>query len=110
MNYCQAIEGKKTLFLILTKQWYDMILSGVKKEEYRAITDYYKARLKKDFDFDVVIFRNGYSGNSRSMVVEVVKQPRVGTGKVEWGAKEGEKYYVTGLGEVIWSSEMEVAA
>ncbi len=40
------------------------------------------------------------------MVVEVAKQPTIGEGRPEWGAEEGKKYYVTGLGRVLWSSEM----
>ena len=36
---------KDTLHLFLHKQWFDMILQGVKKEEYRAISDYWIARL-----------------------------------------------------------------
>jgi len=35
----------KTLHLNLIKKWYDMILSGEKKEEYREITDYWVRRL-----------------------------------------------------------------
>lgn len=34
-----------TLPLTLKKQWFDMILSGEKKEEYRAINDYWARRL-----------------------------------------------------------------
>ena len=37
------------LHLPLIRQWYDMIRSGVKKEEYRKITPYYLVRL---FDFE----------------------------------------------------------
>lgn len=35
----------KILHLTLTKKWFDMILSGEKKEEYREITKYWKVRL-----------------------------------------------------------------
>lgn len=34
-----------TLHLILKKKWFDMILSGEKKEEYRDIKDYWVNRL-----------------------------------------------------------------
>jgi len=35
----------KTLHLNLKKKWYDMYLSGVKKEEYREITSFWYGRL-----------------------------------------------------------------
>jgi len=36
---------KKTLHLNLKKKWFDMILSGEKKEEYREIKTHYLSRL-----------------------------------------------------------------
>ena len=35
---------KKTLHLTLKKKWFDLIASGVKKEEYREIRQYWAAR------------------------------------------------------------------
>ncbi|HET8736229.1 MAG TPA: ASCH domain-containing protein, partial [Pricia sp.] len=35
----------KTLHLNLKKKWFDMILSGEKKEEYREIKEYWIGRL-----------------------------------------------------------------
>lgn len=34
-----------TLYLPLKKEWYNMIESGEKKEEYREINNYWKSRL-----------------------------------------------------------------
>jgi hypothetical protein len=39
------MENKKTLHLNLKKKWFDMILSGEKKAEYRNITSYWLPRL-----------------------------------------------------------------
>lgn len=36
---------KKILHLTLKKKWFDMILSGVKKEEYREVKAYWVDRL-----------------------------------------------------------------
>lgn len=36
---------KNTLHLVIKKKWYDMITSGEKTEEYRAVTNYWAARL-----------------------------------------------------------------
>ena len=35
------------LTLPIKKKWYDMILSGEKKEEYRAVSPYYTMRFRK---------------------------------------------------------------
>lgn len=39
---------KKVLTLTVSRQWYDMIVSGVKTEEYREIKPYWVARLLQD--------------------------------------------------------------
>lgn len=41
--------GKKVLHLSVSKQWFDMIKTGEKKEEYREIKHYWRTRL-----FDMV--------------------------------------------------------
>ncbi len=51
MTLQQAIQGKKTIWFTLTKQWYDMIHDGIKKEEYRETKDHWARRLFKDYDF-----------------------------------------------------------
>lgn len=38
---------KKVLKLTLKKMWYDLILLGVKQEEYREIKEYWLKRLSK---------------------------------------------------------------
>ena len=45
-----------TLHLVLKKQWYDLIESGIKKEEYREIKPYWIKRLWYNPTFD----RNGH--------------------------------------------------
>jgi len=60
------------LVLPVKRKWFDMILSGVKKDEYRVIKSYWTSRFRKHFDFEDenrqawVMFRNGYSANSPS--------------------------------------------
>lgn len=102
----------KILHLTLKKQWFDMIESGEKKEEYREIKMYWATRLidgfpstfgidtnSQDFkEFDGVIFRNGYSGGAKLMSFRNPKI-RIDTGKPEWGAEPGRKYFVITLGE-----------
>lgn len=98
------------LVLPIKKKWYDMILSGEKKEEYREIKKYYETRFKNVFGSHFmskldtecpakeIIFRNGYSKKSPSFIAKC--KLRIGEGKTEWGAEEGIKYYILEILEV----------
>ena len=88
-----------TLHLTIKKQWFDMILSGVKTEEYRDIKPYYNLRLIGR-EYESVVFRNGYARDAPILTVEL-KTIRFGTGKPEWGAEEGKTYFVLSLGKII---------
>ena len=89
----------KYLQLTLKKKWFDLILSGEKKEEYREIKPYWEKRLigKK---YDRIIFRNGYGSYAPQFTIEL-KSITPSTGKSEWGAEEGKQYFVLSLGEII---------
>ncbi len=95
---------KSHLHLTLNRKWFDMIINGQKKEEYRDIKPYWQTRLfHKDGtpkDFDYVQFRNGYSPESPVAIVEF-RSARINTGNPEWGATDGERYYVITLGRVV---------
>ena len=101
------------LTLPIKKKWFDMILSGKKKEEYREIKPYYDSRFSKlcfVFNHELteremkylmtteehmctdVIFRNGYSKNSPQIKCKV--KIFTGIGKEEWGAEPNKEYYV----------------
>lgn len=102
------------LTLPIKKKWFDMILSGEKKEEYREIKPYYDSRFrifKSQSANNIfqsanlltgevntyehcqdVIFRNGYSSNSPSIKCKV--KCSKGYGKEEWGAEPNKEYYV----------------
>lgn len=94
----------KTLHLTLKKKWFDMILSGEKKEEYREIKPYWIQRLSHPLyplfrKYDVVEFRNGYSKNAPTMIVEC-GGISTGFGYKPWGGT-GEKVYIIKLGKII---------
>ncbi|MCR5144782.1 MAG: ASCH domain-containing protein [Lachnospiraceae bacterium] len=88
------------LILPIKKKWYEMILSGEKKEEYRKLSPYYKTRFEHLWQGSLigsdakrkVIFRNGYSRKSPSFIATVTLD--IGTGKTEWGAEKGKNYYI----------------
>lgn len=106
------------LTLPIKKKWFDMILSGEKKEEYREIKDYYTTRFFNALDGEYfkdkkvhlkysskflkhgycyqnivfpVMFRNGYSATSPSFIAQVSLD--IGKGKKEWGAEAGKEYF-----------------
>ena len=90
------------MILPIKKKWFDMILSGEKKEEYREIKPYYTARLKTEGFLDKegnptkrinkVLFRNGYRKSSPSF--EAYCSLAVRTGNPNWGAEAEKEYYV----------------
>ncbi len=107
------------LTLPIKKKWFDMILSGEKKEEYRATSSYWMSRFANVFGecaYGVVypkcletksfvaniMFRNGYSKKSPSFITKCTLS--VGTGKAEWGAEKGKKYFVLTIHEILKES------
>ena len=101
----------RVLHLTLKKKWFDMILAGEKKEEYRELKKYWHRRFicsvmsKEDEDiisykeFDYVIFKNGYQKNSPTASFKF-EGIAVGTGRVEWGAPNNLCYIIK-LGKQI---------
>lgn len=109
----------RTLDLVLKGEWYDMITSGEKTEEYRELSDYWIKRLlypgtKGDLGelisygypasadiseycrFAYVRFRRGYTNISMTYKIKAI---RVDEGRQEWGARRFERYFVIKLGE-----------
>ena len=109
----------KTLTLSLKKQWFDMIKSGEKKEEYREIKPRYlemfcttlggfEANRSNNFDvsfhlkwpeeqgFDRIVFTLGYPKADDTERRLVFKNPniRIGNGRHEWGAEPNKLYFV----------------
>lgn len=98
------------IILPTQKQWFDMILTGKKKEEYRERKEYWAKRFRRYFDYGYgelpdgsfgyrflsrpkeVIFRNGYQKNAPEFHAMVTIAER--EGKPEWGAEPGTIYYV----------------
>lgn len=104
-----------TLHLTLKKKFFDMILKGEKKEEYREIKMYWAQRLMDGFpktfgidrlnpdfkDFKEIEFRNGYGKNAPTMTVEC-RGVKIGMTKSEW-CDDGEKEsFIIQLGRIIF--------
>lgn len=100
------------LVLPIKKKWFEMIVNGEKKEEYREFKEYYHIRFKKIFGFDYgrkrveIIFRNGYKRNSPS--VKCLCILNCGYGKEEWGAIPKKECYILTILEVLEVRNYEV--
>lgn len=112
------------LILPIKKKWYDMILSGEKKEEYREIKEYYETRFQNLFGA-VTIYPSSIFSDRREYVLlqgdavpeEIRKDSiqeiifrngyskdskaikarcklRTGKGRLEWGAEPDKQYYI----------------
>ena len=99
----------KTLTLHLKKKWFDMIKAGIKKEEYREMTQYWHNRLYKKGDFtfneyDIIVFKLGYpkKGDKERTLEFINPIIRIGYGKEEWGAEKYRQYFI-----ITWNNEIK---
>jgi hypothetical protein len=86
------------LHLTLHKKWFDMIQSGVKREEYRERKPFWDKRLSKQYDR--IKFVNGYGNHRPWMIVELVGH-HTGFGRSGWGAPESDTVHVLSLGKIL---------
>lgn len=96
----------KILHLTLKKKWFDMIESGVKREEYREQGKWIDSRVNANKEYDAVEFKNGYGPNVPTCLVEYLGYDW-NTGNPEWGATPGKLYKVILLGRVISRSNIK---
>lgn len=112
------------LILPIKKKWFDMILSGEKKEEYRDIKEYYETRFQNLFGAitiypssifpdknKYVLLQGGavpeeirkddvqevifHNGYSKdSKIIKAKCGLRIGKGRPEWGASPDKQYYI----------------
>lgn len=101
------------MVLTIKKKWFDMIVSGEKKEEYREIKQYYKTRFNNLWAGSLIggkakrhiRLRNGYSKTSPSILT--VCTIDTGPGREEWGAEPGKEYYRLHIEEIIPEQQEE---
>lgn len=105
------------LVLPIKREWFDMIVNGEKKEEYREIKPYYDKRFKgylpKEIEigeYEVqafeIIFRNGYDYNSPSVKCRCMVD--IGIGKEKWGAIPKKECYILTILEVLEVRNYEI--
>ena len=96
------------LTLPIQKKWLDMICSGIKKEEYRAVIPYWTKRFqtiglldkfgKPTGEERIIRLRAGYGNNMPEAKIRVSISK--GFGKPEWGADPGIVYWKLGIKEM----------
>jgi len=69
-------ETDKPLFLVLSKQWYDLIYKGIKKEEYRRICPHWDKVFWWRWPSKVT-FQLGYQKNARRMTFKIRRGCRI---------------------------------
>ena len=106
------------LTLPIKKKWFDMIVAGEKKEEYRDIKPYYDTRnftllgciwenneliksplpeLQRE-TVQKIAFRNGYSKNAPTIIANC--ELKAGKGREDWGAEPEKTYYILSIKSV----------
>lgn len=67
------LDGKKYLTLNLKRKYFDEIKSGIKKEEYRELKEYWTKRLNSK-EYDIIVIKLGYppknSGSDKVLYFE----------------------------------------
>lgn len=108
------------LRLSLKKKWFEMILSGEKKEEYREVKRFWICRLLSNLEyltdleevnnigpdfkrFDFVEFKNGYGNSAPTAIVEC-KGIRIGKARPEWSESFADDCFIISLGNVVSST------
>lgn len=107
-------QTELTLHLPLKRKWFEMIRSGVKKEEYRELSEYWKKRLLEEDDeyrrtvniqvrpYTRITFTLGYprlDDPGRIMTFEC-DEITVGRGNPDWGAPDYDVFIIK-IGERI---------
>lgn len=82
----------RILHLTLLREWFDLILCGEKREEYRSIKKYWRRRLEGQH-YDEIYFRNGYATLAPWMRVELIEITR--------GRWRGREVFVLRLGKIL---------
>lgn len=107
---------KTILPLTLKKQWFEMIRSGIKLEEYREIKPYWESRFidsKKQAildattadevawkEFTHIRFTHGYAKNAPTFLIEFYGFD-IGYGYPFWGGMSGNEVFILKLGKII---------
>lgn len=109
----ENIDPSLILKLTVTKKWFNMILSGEKREEYRLIKPHWISRFleKKTQGFrnyQYIQFTNGY-GDHRPHFICKCEGISKGLGRIEWGAPFKKRVFILNLGEIVSQKNIELS-
>ncbi len=93
----------------INKKWFDLILSGEKKEEYREIKPFYNSRLKLFLNKKNIKIRlkNGYKKDSP--YIDILCSISLGTGRTAWGAEPKKLYYVLKIKKILQKNTTKIS-
>lgn len=94
--------------LVLSFQWFDMIASGIKREEYREIKPRWDKQIWEKKPDEVVFYRGYQKADIRKeMKVEILDISK-GFPKPEWSDTKlfipGQEVYVLKLGQILFAN------
>lgn len=105
------------LKLTVKKEWFDLIKSGEKTEEYREFKDYWCKRLIPDYhpiykvdkrttgfkQYDYIEFKNGYSSDAPTIIT---KCKFISIGKPTQNGKHlfDNDVFIISIGDIVWSN------
>ena len=93
----------RNLTLNVKKKWFDMILSGEKKEEYREIKPLYQNKFGYFCiinNYDTVTFLNGMKKETPKIVIECLGISK-GNAVPEWSDNWQGEVFIIKLGNII---------
>jgi hypothetical protein len=105
-----------TLRLSLKKNWFEMTKAGIKTEDYREITPYWKSRLTdqkanwarpierwviKKFEINTITLGYPKSTDTEKILHFEHAGIEIRTGNPDWGAEPGKLYFVIKHGKRI---------
>ena len=107
MKQKKGSTGSRVLNLTLKKQYFDEILAGTKKKEYRELKQHWISRLIDSATgeirrFDYVVFKNGYGKDAPSFAI--VCEDITIEKDIETPIGRGD-FFVISLGSVVCDME-----
>lgn len=95
MNLFEQTREERVLHLTLKRCWFNKILSGRKRYEFREAKPYWTVRLENKI-YDTVIFKNGYAKSAPKMKMQLLQ--------IKKRKYKGNEYYCIELGQILESS------
>lgn len=100
-------RARKNLHLNVFAQWFRLIASGEKTEDYREMTPYWQNKLIGR-EYKTVTVRNGYDTFAPEIVFAYDGYD-MGLGRPEWGAPKDKTVFIVRFGAKLSEANIEPA-